>query len=101
MAMSLRNFVLALSGSVVALALTTSKVDAIPSWNKWCVKAYDDWKKKPRHKAFALSSGGMQGQNCGTAWAAGSKEIAEREALKRCRQGKWGIKSTCYIVESE
>ena len=99
--MSLRGFALMLSGAVVVLSIIASKAEAIPSWNKPCVKAYRDWQKKPRHKAFALSSGGGQGQNCGYSWGAGSKEIAERDALAGCRKGKWGIKSTCYIVESE
>jgi hypothetical protein len=74
---------------------------AIPSWNKSCVKAYQDWQKKPGHKAFAMTSSGPRGQNCGYSWGAASKEAAERDAIQGCKQGKWGIKSTCYIMESK
>jgi hypothetical protein len=60
-----------------------------------------DWQKKSGHKAFAMTSAGPSGQNCGYSWDAATKEAAERDAIKGCKQGKWGINSTCYIMESK
>jgi hypothetical protein len=87
--------------SVVLLVPLTAQALAIPSWNKPCVKAYQDWQKKSGHKAFAMTSSGPRGQNCGYSWGAATKDAAERDAIKGCKQGKWGINSTCYIMESK
>ena len=93
--------IMALLASVFLLVSMTAEVLAIPSWNKPCVKAYQDWQKKSGHKAFAMTSTGPRGQNCGYSWDAATKEAAERDAIKGCKQGKWGINSTCYIMESK
>ena len=72
----------------------------IASQNRPCWKAYREWKNKKRHKAFAVTAVGT-GQTCGAVWGAGSKAIAEREAIKVCAKGKWGVGATCYIMESQ
>jgi hypothetical protein len=97
-----RSKLLAVSlASAFLLVSMVPNAVAIPSWNKSCEKAYQDWQKKSGHKAFAMTSAGPRGQNCGSSWGAPSKEAAERDAIKGCKQGKWGIKSTCYIMESK
>ena len=87
--------------SAFLLFQLVTEASAIPSWNKPCEKAYGDWKKKPGHKAFALTSVTLHGQSCGYSWSAPSKEAAEREAIKECKKGKFGMRSTCYIMESK
>jgi hypothetical protein len=69
--------------------------------NKPCQRLYKEWKKKPSHKAFAVSQSigvGMQG--CGAAWGAPSKAIAEGNAIKSCRQAK-AMAATCAVMESQ
>jgi hypothetical protein len=95
------KLLMALLASVLLLVSITAEVSAIPSWNKPCLKAYQDWQKKSGHKAFAMTSAGPSGQNCGYSWGGATKDAAEREAIKGCKQGKWGINSTCYIMESK
>jgi hypothetical protein len=95
------KLIIALLTAAFVLASTATQAVAIPSWNKSCVKAYRDWQKRSGHKAFALTSDGPRGQNCGYSWNAPSKVAAERDAIKACKEGKWGIKSTCYIMESK
>jgi len=48
-----------------------------------------------------LTSVTIHGQSCGYSWSAPSKEAAEREAIKECKKGKFGMRSTCYIMESK
>ena len=82
--------------------LSSQAMAGVSPYNKFCLKAYNDWKKKSGHKAFAISpSSSPMGQNCGYSWSAPSKRAAERDALKYCAKGKWGIGVTCYILESK
>jgi hypothetical protein len=70
------KLIMALLASVFLVVSMTAEASAIPSWNKPCVKAYQDWQKKSGHKAFAITSTGPRGQNCGYSWGAATKEAA-------------------------
>jgi hypothetical protein len=83
------KLVLTTLAGAFSLMLGIENAQAIPSWNKPCLKAYRDFEKKSGHQAFALTSDGPRGQNCGHTWGAPSKQAAEQGALKQCRVGKW------------
>jgi len=88
-------------GSLLPIMLVGEAEAGIHVQNKQCLRLYKEWKKKQGHKAFAVSQAigvGMQG--CGAVWSAPSKAIAEKEAVKSCRQAK-AMAATCAVMESQ
>lgn len=58
----------------------------IEPWNKPCLNDYRTWKKKPSHKAVAVTKVYSDGQGCGMSWSASSPRAARAEALRRCQK---------------
>jgi hypothetical protein len=84
------------------LALQVNEVSAAPGvspWNQNCIKFYKQWKKKAKHKAFAVSRSDYQ-ESCGGTWGAKSKKAAEDGARKWYKKGSVGGAS-CRITDSE
>ena len=75
-----------------------SSAPGVQSWNRPCIKFYAEWKKKPNHKAFAVSTTDYQ-QSCGGSWGAGSLKAAIESAKTWCRKHAEG--SACVITKSE
>jgi hypothetical protein len=75
--------------SFLALSGETSRAQILPSWNQECKKLFRQYKKKPNHKAFAVSdaSSSSMAQSCGSQWSAPSKKAAEAGAIRWCREG--------------
>jgi hypothetical protein len=86
--------------SFLALSVESGRTQVLPSWNQECKKLFRQYKKKPRHKAFAVSDANSSSmtQSCGSAWSAPSKAAAEAAAKRWCREGGG---SRCVIKESE
>ncbi len=87
-----------------ALAMPVTRPAAaqgIPDWNPKCAKMLKDYRKHPRHKAFAASnpnSGGSGAQACGMAWSYPSVQKARDAAVKTCNSQHGG---TCWVTKSE
>jgi hypothetical protein len=86
--------------ALLIAGMASETVAMPPHWHKPCMQAWKDYKKKPRHKAFAMSPVRTAMMvYCGTAWRAGSKAQAEKEAMRYCASKS---KSTvCYVTDSE
>lgn len=79
----------------------SAQAQGIESWNPKCAKLLKEYKKRPRHKAFAASnpnSGGSGAQACGVSWSYPSAKQARDAALKSCNTQRGG---TCWITKSE
>jgi hypothetical protein len=90
---------------VLALALAASPIPqafsapGVQSWNRNCIRFYNEWKKKRNHKAFAVSTW-QSSQSCGGAWGARSKKAAEEGARKWCK--KYSTEGgSCRVTASE
>ena len=79
-----------------------TNAQSVGFWNKGCKKALVEVKKKPPHRAFAVSSDAQiqGGQACGWTWSNPSKSAAERNALESCRKQQYGG-SNCRVIYSE
>ena len=75
-----------------------SSAPGVQTWNRPCIKFYAQWKKKPNHKAFAVSTTDYQ-QSCGGSWGERSVEAAIESAKKWCK--KHAESSACVITKSE
>ena len=83
-------------------ALPTPAVSQVAFWNKQCVKLYADWKKRPGHKAFAVTHAYTNtGQSCGFSYGVSTKATAEKEAIRQCKLDRWGVSSTCHVIKSD
>lgn len=84
----------------LAPAAEHSHAQTLPNWNLECRKLLRQYEKKPKHKAFAISSATSSSmtQSCGAAWSAPSKASAESRAIAACREG---FGSGCVIKKSE
>jgi hypothetical protein len=85
--------------SFLALSVEPAPSQIIPNWNRNCKKLLRQYDKKPRHKAFAVSSATSSSmiQACAIVWSAPSKKAAEGAALRSCHQDGSG----CVIRKSE
>jgi hypothetical protein len=76
----------------------------IEPWNSSCLKDYRQWKKQPKHKAFAVTKVYSNGQGCGSSWSWQSAKAARQDALRQCvkrlRKERPGSKDRCFIIES-
>lgn len=91
------------AGLLVAagLLLSASPSLAAPGvsiWNRECIRFYRQWKTKPNHKAFAVSTS-TSGEGCGAVWGSRSLKEAEEGARKWCRRGAEDG-AHCRITES-
>lgn len=75
-----------------------SSAPGVQSWNRPCIKFYSQWKKKPNHKAFAVSTTDVH-QSCGGSWGEPSVKAAIESAKKWCKRSAEG--SACVITKTE
>lgn len=82
--------------------LPTAQAFAAPGvspWNRDCIRIYSQWKKKPKHKAFAVIRVDNT-ESCGATWGAPSRKAAEESARKWCKKVTFGG-GTCRVTASE
>jgi hypothetical protein len=82
------------------LAPISADAQSIGFWNRGCKKGLAEVKKKPPHRAFAVSVDVhvQGGQACGWTWSNPSKAAAEKNALQACKkQGR----SSCKVIFSD
>ena len=94
--------ILAASLAVMAAMLPAAEAMAAPgvsSWNRNCIRIYNQWKKKPKHKAFAVIRVDNT-ESCGSTWGAPSRKAAEASAQKWCKKATFGG-GTCRVTASE
>jgi hypothetical protein len=87
---------------LLAGLLVPVSVDAqsIGFWNRECKKGFAEVKKKPRHRAFAVSVDAQVqgGQACGWTWSNPTKAAAEKNALQACKKQGQG---SCRVIFSD
>lgn len=89
----------AILGSLFFMALfpvTATKVEAATIQSTECKRLYATYKKKPNHRAFALSS---SGRACGWAADFSSASQANSRALRECRKSA-DVAETCRIYSN-
>src|SRR6187402_3539421 len=74
------------------ISLPNADAQSVGFWNRACKKGLVEVKKKPRHRAFAVSGDAQVqgGQACGWTWGNPSKSAAEKNALQSCRKQQYG-----------
>jgi hypothetical protein len=95
----------ALLGASIVFFLAAVPVDLglaqqIPHWHKECRNGLKQFKTKPKHKAFAVTSmsqSGVSGIACGSAWGYPSKAAAEAAAIRACEKNA----RPCSVTRSE
>ena len=92
------KFLLAVSCITFMLVPEASSAPGVQSWNRPCNRFYAQWKKKPNHKAFAVSTTDYQ-QACGGSWGEPSVKAAIESAKKWCKRSAEG--SPCVITKTE
>lgn len=92
------RLLLAVSCFTLLMVPVASSAPGVQSWNRPCIKFYAQWKKKPNHKAFAVSTTDNQ-QSCGGSWGEKSTKAAIESARKWCKRHAQG--SPCVITKSE
>jgi hypothetical protein len=84
---------------LATLLVTEGTMQALaqpPHWAKNCMRGWQQYQKKPGHKAFAIKrSVSADNTHCGMAWGASSIAQAEKAALEAC------AKSACYVLDSK
>jgi hypothetical protein len=77
----------------------------IAPWNKECLADQREWKKRPGHKAVAVTKIYGNGQGCGHSWDAPTQAEANKIALRKCtralRKHLPKSKDVCTIIESQ
>lgn len=64
-----------------------------------CIKFYNEWKKKPKHRAFAVATS-SEAQACGGSWGHRSKEAAIADAKKWCKKAALE-NAACNVTKAE
>ena len=108
MSLKLTLLVATVSVSVLFLNVSTqSFAQTIPYWDKQCRKLFEEYTTEPGHKAFAVFSNQLEENGCAYTYRAGSKAIAEKQAIQNCGKLKpssymgTGISRRCSIYKSE
>ncbi len=97
--MNLSRFVLAVVVSGVVFTANAHAAPGVQNWNRFCIKFYADWKMKPKHRAFAVSTA-ENWQSCGGSWGYETKEQARAAAHKWCKKYSEGGAS-CRVTAVE
>jgi hypothetical protein len=91
-------------GLVLAAMMVTGNISETaampPHWATQCVKGWKQYKQKPGHKAFAMSSERYTHYYCGFAWSARSVAQAKVQAIKICTQSK-GKMANCHVIAAQ
>jgi hypothetical protein len=78
------------------LGLGGSAIAQPPHWAKNCMRGWQQYKKLPAHKAFAMKKSATADRtHCGYAAKAPTVAIAEQTAIKACAH------AACYVIDSQ
>jgi hypothetical protein len=92
-------FALGVLANVQLVYEPASAAPGVQPWNTGCNRLYNQWKKKPKHKAFVVSTS-TSGQACGVTWGYPTIESAKKNAVIWCNKAH-NVGANCVITKAE